>query len=110
TLVLLVGTGLFVRSVQNLGVVDLGFDARHVLRVRAASDFRSAGPARRTKFFDGLSEALRHTSGIRSVALASGGPFAGQRAQRVIVPGRAEEKDWPVVVAATPDFFATIGL
>jgi len=112
TLVLLVGAGLFVRSVQKLGAMDLGFDAQHVLRVRASADFRGAGPARRAQFFDRLSEGLRRTPGIRGVALATGGPLAGARKTRLGVPGHSEEtgNDAPVVIAATPDFFATLGI
>lgn len=111
TLVLLVGAGLFVRSVQNLSIMDLGFDAQHVIRVRASADFRGAGPRAGAQFFDRLTERLHHTQGVRGVALATGGPFSGTRSNPLTVPGHAEEKDrFTVAIAATPDFFATLGI
>ncbi|MEJ7812753.1 MAG: ABC transporter permease [Gemmatimonadaceae bacterium] len=110
TLVLLVGAGLFERSLRNLDALDLGFDARHVL---IASADLPAGytPARAEWFYRELLERARALPGVRHAALATTGPFSKTgRLRPLFVPGREPEQGLPPAFAAvTPDFFATLG-
>ncbi|HEX5724089.1 MAG TPA: ABC transporter permease [Longimicrobiaceae bacterium] len=68
--VLLVGAGLFLRSLRNLQAVDPGFGARNVLL--ASVDLESAGydAERGRAFYDRLLEAVRGLPGVEGATLA----------------------------------------
>jgi putative ABC transport system permease protein len=77
-LVLLVGSGLLVRTFAQLQQVDLGFDSGHTLSaqvvlpgVKYDNDDRVLG------FFDALRERLTATPGVRVVGFTSDVPLAG---------------------------------
>src|SRR5262249_61987589 len=76
SLILLVGGGLLLRSLQNLMRVELGFRPEDVLagRVTLAPSGADDG-ARATVFFGQLVERLRGLPGVRSVGLVSFSPF-----------------------------------
>jgi putative ABC transport system permease protein len=77
-LVLLVGAGLFVRSLSSLGAVDPGFDARGVLtaRLQLAS---TAYPedAQRVDLFRRVLDRVDTLPGVRSASVVSFQPFGG---------------------------------
>lgn len=109
TLVLLAGTGLFVRSVRNLQTLDLGFDVEHLLRARVGG----GGFGRNTpqSFFPDLLDRVRALPGVERATLATGGPFGNEWMVPLRVPGRAVEAGMPPTFAAVdPDFFATLGM
>src|SRR5262249_10546376 len=81
SLLLLVGSGLFVRTLRNLQAIDPGF--RHegvlLLDVDARRVLQALGPhddARTTAFFrDGL-DAISHVHGVRSVSVSNFTPIS----------------------------------
>ena len=79
--VLLTVTGLFIRSLDELNRVDMGFDADHVLTVNASAPAASADPATRDdqarEFFRGLTGQLSAIPGVRSVGGAVQMPTYG---------------------------------
>ncbi|HEX6537351.1 MAG TPA: ABC transporter permease [Gemmatimonadaceae bacterium] len=111
TLVLLVGAGLFVRSLQNLRSLDLGFDVQPVLVARARLRTIGYTPAQGERFFRRLLERARTLPGVERAALATAGPFGNGQLEPVFVPGREPERGLPPAVSyVTSEFFATVGM
>jgi putative ABC transport system permease protein len=113
SVVLLVGTGLFVRSLRNINAVELGIDTRNVLA--ATMDLESMGytPAQVDAVFRQMAERFATTPGIAHVSVAGILPFASSYAERIAVPGLdplPRVKDGgPYLNSVGADFFATLG-
>ena len=75
-LVLLIGAGLFMRSLQRELAVRPGFDARDVLRARVVFPLEYDAP-RRMQVAQQLQERLATLPSVRSVAVGSDLPLAG---------------------------------
>jgi len=112
TLVLLVGTGLFVRSLRNLDKLDLGFDVTTVLRAPAATvHMLGYTPAQTDRFSHELRDRVAALPGVQSAALASGGPFADPTWMPLAIPGRVVDTVMRTLMnGVTPDFFGTLGM
>ena len=77
-LVLLAGAGLLLKSYSRLLAADLGFNPERVLAVNVSlPEERYQTPAARDQFFTQMMDAVRPLEGVRSVALAMGGPPRG---------------------------------
>jgi predicted permease len=89
SLALLGAGGLFVRSLRNVGAVDVGFDARRT--VVANVDWRSFGiaPDEATALLARVRERLRDVPGVEGAALAMMAPFSGASMSSLHVPGHA---------------------
>jgi predicted permease len=81
SLVLLVGAGLFARSLLNLQQQPLGFDADHVLLVRLNPRLASYTPEAVGSLYRQLYDRLNAVSGVRSATLASYSPLSGSTSQ-----------------------------
>jgi putative ABC transport system permease protein len=80
-LLLLMGAGLFVRSLNRLSAVSLGFSGDHILVADLQVPPPSAAPAdahRNMDFYDNTLRELHSLPGVRSVAAASFLPVSGQ--------------------------------
>ena len=80
-LLLLMGAGLFVRSLNRLSAVSLGFSDDHILVADLQVPPPSAAPAdahRNMDFYDNTLRELHSLPGVRSVAAASFLPVSGQ--------------------------------
>jgi predicted permease len=102
SLVLLVGTGLFVRTVQNLQRFDPGFARDGVLLV----DFDGKQPQWSVE----LLEEIRRMPGVASASLSTHTPLSGWTWSEAVVPaGRPlPNQDNAVLIGASPGFFATM--
>jgi predicted permease len=122
TVVLLVGAGLFVRSLWQIRTLDLGFDPERVLVVgvsRAGLSQFPDGPARdaerqRRRIFDrDALPRLRAIPGVEAAAVAVGTPFGNRFTVRLRVPGRETAPMLTTggasVSAVTPEYFETMG-
>jgi predicted permease len=111
TLVLLVGAGLFVRSLRNLDVLDLGFDVQQVLRARIHSAPGST-PVQADQLAHELLDRARAVPGVETAALATTGPFGNGMMEPISIPGRPREEGGvpPGMGAVTPGFFAALGI
>ncbi len=69
--VLLVGTGLFARSLQNIRNIDLGYDIERVIRVSARDSIAEAR-------LPELAASARSLPGVQSVALTGMTPLDGR--------------------------------
>ena len=110
-LVLSIGATLFTQSLRNLNALDVGFDVEHVLRIRADPMSIGYTPMRATQFSQQLAERLRALPGVARVALATGGPFAGESGRSVWISGRAVPDMFgggPELAMVSPEFFQTL--
>jgi putative ABC transport system permease protein len=123
SLVLLVGAGLFVRSLHRIRGIDLGYDAdrivfAHVRSVNALGHYVESYPASRTAELTlGLAKAaerIRRIPGVEETALATSGPMAGYAGMRA---WRRDGAPMPVVakrdaalIGVTSSFFRAAGV
>ncbi len=125
SVVLLVGAGLFVQSLERVRAVDLGLDPEQVLTVEVNHARLPRNPgetfdtwlertgAAEHERFRTLVQAVRRVPGVERAAVSVGVPFAGGVTAGLWVPGRdtipALPGGGPYVTAADEDYFATIG-
>ena len=73
---LLVGTGLALRSLWSLTSINLGFAPEHVLTFRIAAPSQLAG-SRISEFYHEVVERVRALPGVESAAVARDFPLSG---------------------------------
>jgi predicted permease len=91
TAALLVGAGLFARSLGEVRGLDLGVDVDRVLVVRAAGD-GGLGTAAADTLHRRLAERVRAVSGVAVAGTAHTVPFVSAWRTRFYVPGRDPER------------------
>ena len=113
TVVLLVGTGLFVRSLRRIEELPLGMDVERVLIATVSLSGTSYKSAEIAEIYRRLEETARGTPGVRGTALGTTLPFATAWAEEVKVPGRDSlpltRAGGPYFNAVTPGFFEAVG-
>ena len=78
--VLLVSSGLLLRSLERLFAVDVGFDSSQLLTMQVqTSGHRFADDRATHRFFEQALAAARRVPGVRAAALTSQLPFSGDR-------------------------------
>jgi predicted permease len=114
SLILLVGAGLFARSLIKLQEVDLGFNRDNVLL--AVIDSRLAGykPAELTPLYRQLYDRLSSLPNVRSVTMSSNSPMSGSHtSSSLLVRGYEPRPDEDMVVEdmfVGPRYAETLGL
>jgi predicted permease len=114
SLVLLVGAGLFVRSLRNLRSIDKGFQNDNVLAMSLDMELQGFDKARGQNFYARALERLSSLPGVQSVSMASALPVSagGARLQRPAGLTRPAVNE-PIsidIVRVAPRFLETIGL
>jgi predicted permease len=113
TVVLLVGTGLFVRSLRRVESIPLGMEPDHVLVAQLQTTGRSYTSREMALLYDRFLEVARATPGVERATLAVAIPFWSSWAERVSLPGRDSvpltRDGGPYFNAVGPDFFQTLG-
>jgi len=100
SLVLLMGAGVMLRSLQALRNDNAGFDLDNLLTMSVTlSESRYATPAQRTAFFDRTLQRLRALPGVEAAATIDNLPFQGGSVQPIVREGHAEllPRDQPTV-------------
>ncbi len=114
SLLLLVGAGLFVRSLENLRDLDPGFARENVLLIRTAAGSIGYKGQRIRVFEDRLLEAATRLPGVRVASLASVTPLEGSRWNgNISVQGyqfRPDERPIVDLNAVSPQYFETLGI
>lgn len=117
SVVLLVGAGLFLRSLVNVRRVDLGIEPDRVVTVeayypRARGSFDDMMLADRERYRH-LVEAARRVPGVERATVSVGIPFTGSFQVGLWVPGWDSipvlPGGGPYINAVTDDYFTTIG-
>ncbi len=113
---LLIGSGLLVRSFTRLLAVDAGFTPQQLLtfHVNLIGD-RYRQPAGITQFFDELTARLEGMPGVTNVSGSSMLPITAEMAQMTVrIEGRPLENPAAAPIADTyavrPDYFSTMGI
>ncbi|MEE8522460.1 MAG: ABC transporter permease [Thermoanaerobaculia bacterium] len=115
-LILLVGSGLMVRSFAALRRVDPGFDAAGVLTLRVAlPDAEYATAEERAAFFETALERIRALPGVQSAAAVSRLPLTpgGSNSAQSFEDFPLEPDEVPPILAirwASTDYFETLGI
>ena len=112
---LLIGAGFMIKSVINVGNVELGFETENVMTGRVTlfdTDYPDAES--RDQFFQALKERLESEPGVASAALASSLPGLGGGRYYMAVEGEAyaTDRDYPIAhgTVVSEDLFATLGV
>ena len=114
SVLLVVGAGLFLRSLRNLLAIDIGYDREHIILVDA--DPASAGftGMQTGAAFEAMAAAARAHPGVASAAINNGEPFGWSLAERFRIAGRDSlprmSSGGPYIQRTTGDYFATMGL
>jgi predicted permease len=112
--VLLLGAGLFVRTLENIINIDPGFDAERVLSVSVFLDETSYSEPQARSFFRELVGRVSSLPGVEAASLGHLVPLEGSRSSSALdVPGveTPDEMGIPVdFLIVTPDYFKTLGI
>jgi predicted permease len=114
SLLLLVGAGLFARSLHNLRALDPGFRADRLVAFSVEPALSGYDEARVQAFASRVQDELRALPGVTNAAPSTGRLMSNSAWRRTVkVEGkvRKEEEDWsPQNSLIGPGFFDTVGL
>lgn len=114
SLILLVGAGLFARTLGSLRGVETGFNREHVLLVKAGAAEQGYADQRLRIFYDQLLERVRSQPGVSAASLALHTPLQGGWHTMMMVaegyqPRRGENLEVNVN-RVSGGFFAAMGI
>ena len=113
SVVLLVGAGLFVRSLHRIDALPLGLEPSRVLVANVATQGVQQTAAEVKQLYQRLLASMNDASEIQAAALATSLPFYTSWAVKVRIPGRDSiprvHDGGPYISEVTPGYFATIG-
>ena len=118
SVVLLVGAGLFVRTLMNLRHLDLGIDQEHVLMLRLeprGSNQKQQNEPRLRQIYGAILARAQAVPGIRAASLAGATPLSNENTfgAAVTVPGyvpRSGEDMHVDMKQVYPGYFAALGI
>jgi predicted permease len=113
--VLLVATGLMIRTLMNLRAIDLGFESERLLTMRTTLPRpKYADPQKRLAFYEQVVAGVKALPGVEHAAYASTLPFTslGNTSRfdvegRPVMPGQVNDALYRV---ATSDYLSTLGV
>jgi predicted permease len=111
-LVLLIGAGLFVRTLISIESINPGFRVDHLLNFAIAPDLTDISDDKRSALVSNLRDRLARIPGVESVAWANAVFLAGGISTTTVqLEGRDDLPSVPVDVARVgPHFFQTMGI
>ncbi len=113
SLFLLIGAGLFARSLQNLKSIDLGFERENLLEFRLDTG-KAYNRMQRANLYKQMLAKLEALPGARAASLSSFGLLSGNRIRsKVIVPGfvaPSEDEALCNTLSVGPNYFAVMGM
>jgi putative ABC transport system permease protein len=108
--ILLVGAGLLIHSLYQLGQERLGFDSRGLTTFVTPLDRHPAG-AERDEFIRALTDRLERVPGVREVGAANVVPLAGWSNIPTGLAGHPEHSIGGMEIrAVTPNYFGMLGI
>jgi predicted permease len=112
SVVLLIGAGLFVRTLQNLRSVDVGFSSSNILMFRINPALNRYSPERVTQLYQRMQSAIAALPGVRSIALTRTPLLSGSTSTTSIYrqgahDNKADAKD-VYIMSVGPKFFETM--
>jgi len=110
SVMLLIGAGLFVRTLQNLKSVDIGFNAANVLMFRVNPALNRYSPERTNQLYQRMQSALEALPGVQSVTFTRNALLSGSTSITGIYKQGQPEKEAKDIyyMAVAPKFFDTM--
>jgi predicted permease len=112
-LVLLVGTGLFVRSVQRIDAVPLGLEPGRVIVAQLNTTGRDYSDDHMNTMYEELARAVAAAPGVEHVSLTFSLPFGATTSAPVFIPGLdsvpVTSEGGPYVNTISPGYFDALG-
>lgn len=114
SLLLLVGCGLFVRSLYNLRTLDPGFDTEQMVAFGLGPTLSGYNNARSREAFKTLHQSLSEIPGVRSVAIGRVRLLDGNRSDSTVTVEGYQAKDGedmnPWVNTVSSGYFSTLNI
>ena len=114
SVLLLIGAGLFIRSLRNLNLTDLGMKADNLLAFSVDPSIAGYSPERTQQFYERLLDRMKTQAGVSGVAFAAMPVLeATQWDSTVTVEGyvsKPGENMNPYCNAVSPGYFRTMGV
>jgi predicted permease len=114
SLILLVGAGLFLRTLQNLKDQDFGFDRKNVLLIDFNAKLAGYKPEQLSGLHARIVQRLEALPGVRSASLSNGPPIAdGNWTSPIEVQGYAaapDEDQSTNINRVSSHYFDTVGI
>ena len=111
SVVLLIGAGLFVRTLQNLQSVDVGFTSSNILMFRINPALNRYSPERTTQLYERMQTAIEALPGVQTVSLTRTPLLSGSTSTTGIFrQGATNEKDAKdfYIMSVSPKFLETM--
>ena len=113
SLLLLVGAGLFVRTLRNLQNQGPGFPTDHLLEFNLDPSLNGYSNQKTESFYERLNVELQAMPGVSSVGLAAMPRLAGYAYQNAIIGYKSSgelQHEQPVLNDVGPNYFSTLGI
>jgi predicted permease len=114
SVVLLVGAGLFLRTLENLKSVDVGFDSRNLLMFSVNPGVNRYDPARSAQVFRQTLDRMSSLPGVTATALTRTPLLSGSTStSSTWTQGQTSEtaaEESMYMMDVSPAFFATLGI
>ncbi len=113
SLALIVGAGLFLRTIRNLRHVEFGFDTGNLLLVPVNPSLNRYPQPRIEALFGQLLDELHHVPGVRAATASRPAPLSGHvNGTSIFIQGRSKPGDENQLnrMIVVPNFFDTMGI
>jgi len=111
SLVLLVGAGLFIRTLRNFARLNPGFDRDHILTVWLDTTIRHYSHEQLLSFYQQTLDRVQALPGVKSASLAACGLVSDCRsASDIYLPGRSDQVATPQTNIVTVGYFNNVGM
>ncbi len=115
SLLLLIGAGLFLRSLKNLSNLGPGFPAERLVGFNIDPSLGGYTPERSKIYYQQLMNALGSIPGVQSVGLASmrileNDEWDSSMTVEGYTPAKPEDRPQPYMNQISPGYFATLGV
>jgi predicted permease len=114
SILLLIGAGLFIRSLRNLRTLDLGMKTENLIAFNLSPTLSGYTPVRTKQFVKQIAERIRTAPGVVNAAFSNIGLLEGNEWDSwITVEGytpKAGEVPDPYCNAVSPGYFTTMGI
>ncbi len=114
SLVLLIGAGLFARSLYNVKNIDVGFHTDHLIQFTIQPSLNGYSQARMLTLFGRLHDDISRLPGVRAVSMAEESVLSGDINSGAFSVDGYQAKEEDDMVASEnyvgPGYFATMGI
>jgi predicted permease len=115
SVVLLIGAGLFLRTLENLRRVDVGFDPQNLVLFRVNPQLNRYDEQRSNLLYQEMIDRLGTIGGVRGVALSNPALLSGSvNSTSIFIQGRTytpgQQQDGINRLVVSPNFFQMMGM